>query len=180
MRLFIGLSPPANVRARLAALARGIPGARWVAPENLHITLAFVGEVGGGAAREIAGSLETIRNPCFGIDIHGVGHFGEFRRARSVWAGVERSEPLDRLRMSVLRRLDRAGFPFERRRYRPHVTLARLRDEAGHHLANFLSEHGLLRISGVPVEAVTLFRSHLSAAGASYEACRHYPLVPAG
>lgn len=176
MRVFVGIDLPGRTRARLAVLERGIPAARWVAPGNYHLTLAFIGEADAGLCRDIAAALGTLRDPPFAIELRGVGHFGPLRQARSLWAGVAPSEALERLQAAVRQRLRDAGCALPRKRFRPHVTLARLRGETGHHLANFLAEHSLLHIPDVPVTAVTLYESRLSAGGARYEALHSVPL----
>ena len=177
MRLFVGLDLPSPTRAALAGLRRGIPGARWIDPEELHLTLAFIGEVDGAAARDIAASLATLHAPAFAVGIAGVGHFGSLRRARAVWAGIVPCPPLGRLRQAVCRRLELAGMRLERRRFQPHVTLARIRGETGHHLADFMAEHSLLRLPEFAVESVTLFESHLRPEGATYRALAGFALA---
>ena len=176
MRLFVGLELPDDIRGQLGKLRRGIPGARWLDPDQLHMTLAFIGDKDVLAARDIVDSLITLDPPTFLLEISGVGHFGSLRQARTVWAGVETSEPLLRLRKGVVRRLALADVAVERRKFHPHVTLARVRGETGHHLANFLAEHSLLRLPAFPVEAFTLFESHLRPEGAVYEVVEEFPL----
>ncbi len=176
MRLFVGLALPTGVKTALGALERGIPGARWLDPDQLHLTLAFIGEVDGASAGDIADSLASLKHSAFDVEIVGVGHFGALRRARTVWAGVAPSEPLKHLRKGVVRRLELANATVERRRFHPHVTLARIRGETGHHLADFMAEHSLLRLPAFTAESFTLFESHLLPAGAAYEALATYPL----
>lgn len=176
MRVFAALGFPAPVRARLLALQRGIPGARWVRGDDLHLTLGFFGELDGSAVRDLDEALASLRAEPFSMDIQGVGYFGELRKARTLWAGVVRSDPLARLRASVQRCAEIAGIRVERRRFRPHVTLARLRGETGHHLANFLAEHSLLCIPGIPVEEVALYESITGGEGSVYRPVCVYPL----
>lgn len=73
MRLFVALSLPEPVREALSALANGLPGARWVPPENMHLTLRFIGEVDGRDARDVDDALAAIRMPGFDLKIAGVG-----------------------------------------------------------------------------------------------------------
>src|SRR3546814_10299786 len=63
LRLFIALPLPEDIRGRLAGICNGVPGARWVAPENMHLTLRFIGEVGHGEADDIDAALSTMRVP---------------------------------------------------------------------------------------------------------------------
>ena len=175
MRLFVGLELPEDIRRQLGELRRGIPGARWLDPDQLHMTLAFIGDTDANSACNITDSLFALHPPAFELEISGVGHFGSLRRARTVWAGVVTSEPLTRLRKGVVRRLALADVAVERRRFHPHVTLARIRGETGHHLANFLAEHSLMRLPAFPVAAFTLFESRLRPEGAAYEALETFP-----
>ena len=101
MRLFIALSLPEEVRERLSLLAGGLPGARWVAPESLHLTLRFVGEVDAPQAHDLDDVLSTIDLPEFELTLRGLGTFDEGRRLRSLWAGVEPNETLLRLQAKV-------------------------------------------------------------------------------
>jgi 2'-5' RNA ligase len=145
LRLFVAIGLPDRVRQRLTALERGIPGARWLPPENMHLTLRFIGEVNEGLAEDAASALSHVHAPAFSLTLAGVGHFGHLQRASAVWAGVEACPPLVRLRDNVESALVRAGFRPEGRKFKPHVTLARIRGETGHHLANFLAEHSTFR-----------------------------------
>ena len=127
MRLFVALDLPWGLRDALFHLAGGIPGARWIPPENYHLTLRFIGEVPPTCAEEIDLALTTLRARKLSLTIAGVGCFSKAGRQTQLWAGVERSEALDRLQAKIENALQRAGLEPERRRFTPHVTLARLR-----------------------------------------------------
>lgn len=144
--------------------------------ENLHITLAFIGEIDHGTVEAVDESLAEVSQPAFDIELTGAGHFQEFPQRTVVLVGVSPSEPLTRLRSSVLRRLEVAGVSLPRRRFRPHVTLARIKGDTGHHLANFVAEHNLLRIPAIPMNSFTLFESVLSKEGATHHVIQQYPL----
>ncbi|MXY38545.1 MAG: RNA 2',3'-cyclic phosphodiesterase [Rhodospirillaceae bacterium] len=176
LRLFVGLGLPEDLRDTLAMLERGIPGARWIESDNYHITLRFIGEVAENQAEDIDSALAGVQAAPFALSLAGVGHFGKLRKARSVWAGVEANEALDRLQAGVGSAIVRAGFPAEARKFRPHVTLARIKGETGHHVANFLSEHGDFRAPPFEVRAFILYESQLTRHGAMYRALQSYPL----
>ncbi len=141
IRLFVGLQLPEAVRERLAGLAHPLPRARWVARDNLHLTLRFIGAVDGAAAADIDDALARIAVPSFEITIAGDGQFDSRGRARALWAGVERSETLRALYGKIEQALKRAGQPPEGRRFSPHVTLARLRDVPLAKVAPFVASH---------------------------------------
>ncbi len=180
IRLFVGLDLPETLRDTLSMLERGIPGGRWVESDNYHVTLRFVGEVPEDRAEDIDAALGAVRAPPFALSLAGVGHFGKLRKARSVWAGVEANAALARLQASVESAVVRAGFPAEARKFRPHVTLARIGGETGgetgHHVANFLSEHGDFRAPPFEVGDFILYESRLTRHGAMYRPLRRYAL----
>jgi len=176
IRLFVGLDLPEDLRETLSMMERGIPGARWIDSDNYHVTLRFIGEVAENEAEDIDSALAGIRARQFSLALAGVGHFGKLRSARSIWAGVEPSPALKHLQAKVESAIVRAGFPAEERRFRPHITLARIKGETGHHLANFLSEHGDFRVPPFPVTAFHLYQSRLSRSGAAYEIICSYAL----
>lgn len=180
MRLFIALSLPEEVREVLASIGAGVPGARWVQEDNLHLTLRFLGEVDNHLAADVDDMLHAIDARGFELTIAGVGVFTEGRRINALWAGVQPNEALARLQAKVDQAVVRAGVAPERRKFRPHVTLARGRIENGPKLEQFLVQHALIRIGPVPVEEFTLFSSHLQAGGALYAPEVVYPLEPRG
>jgi 2'-5' RNA ligase len=176
IRLFVGLELPPGVATTLSGLAAGIPGARWVEPHNLHITLRFIGEVEEGVAHDIHDALAELAAPAFDVAIRGVGLFGG-RTPNALYAGIERSEALVRLHDKVESTVVRTGQPPEPRKFTPHITLARLKASPPPRLQAFLSAHGLLRAGPWRADAFTLFRSHLGRGGAEYEALESYPLA---
>src|SRR5690554_3003339 len=176
-RLFIALSLPDEVRERLSSLGGGVPGARWVAPENLHLTLRFLGEVDNGLARDIDDALHQVDAPPFELILSGLGAFTEGKRTiTALWAGIETNDALARLQAKVEQAAIRAGLPPERRKFKPHVTLARGRIENGPKLEQFLTGHSLLRIGPIQIDSFTLFSSHFQPSGAIYSPEVTYPL----
>lgn len=176
MRLFVALDLPSALRTRLSFLAGGLPGVRWVPPENYHITLRFIGELPRFRAEEVDHALATLRAPGFTLTLGGVGTFEKAGRVASLWVGVDRNPALDHLQAKVETALQRAGVERERRRYVPHVTLARLDGAPLHKVAEWVQSHNLFRSEKVPVEHFTLFSSRLGKEQAVYEPEVEYPL----
>lgn len=169
MRLFVALSLPEEVRERLAGLATGgIPGARWVAPENLHITLRFVGEVDGHGARDLDDCLGAIDAPAFELAIRGLGAFGEGPKLRALYAGVAPNPALVHLQAKVASAIARAGLAPDRQKFRPHVTLARFKGDPGPKLGSFIAEKSPLALDPFPVDRFILYSSVLGAEGPHY------------
>ena len=177
MRLFVGLDLPWPLRNRLSLLGGGIPGARWVPEENYHVTLRFIGEVAAHQAEEIDHALAGLRARGFPLVLAGVGTFSRAGRETTLWVGVERSPQLDLLQSKIETALQRAGLEPERRRFAPHVTLARLDNPAQAKLAAFVQANNLFRAEPVPVEHFTLFSSRLGKEASVYTAEVDYALT---
>ena len=176
MRLFIALELPPAVRQDLAQLCHGIPGARWVAEENFHLTLRFLGELDGGQARDVDTALAAVRAEGFSLCLSGLGQFGDGRKLRALWVGVEANDSLRQLQQRVENSVVAAGLPREGRKYRPHVTLARFKSNPGEKFGMYLASHSLFRAGPWPIESFTLFSSFLGHGGPSYRAEAVYSL----
>ena len=176
MRLFVAITLPEDLRSSLGDLCSGLPGARWVAPENLHLTLRFIGEVEGHEAEDIDAALSGIRCERFFLTLAGVGDFGDGKRLRSVWVGVEPNGTLERLQAKVEQAIQRAGQPPEKRKFKPHVTLARFKSNPGGKLQSYFAERSLFRAPPFEVSEFTLYSSYLSHEGAIYSPEAVYPL----
>ena len=177
MRLFVGLDLPWELRERLSLLAGGIPGARWLPPENYHITLRFIGEVAAHQAEEIDLALAGLRARGFSLSLTGVGTFEKAGRPVALWVGVERNAQLDLLQSKIETACQRSGLEPERRRFSPHVTLARLDNALGPKLVAYLQSNNLFRSDPVPVEHFTLFSSRLGKEASVYTAEVEYALA---
>lgn len=176
IRLFVALPLPPALSDHLAALAHGLPGARWVEPERMHLTLRFIGEVNGAQADDIADALDTIHMPDFDLELRGLGTFTEKRGPAVLWAGVRPNEALARLRGKVENALVRVGLPPERRKFHPHVTLART-VAADDGLIRFLSHRGDWLGEPFRVTEFVLYSSFLGhGSGAIYTEEAVYPL----
>jgi RNA 2',3'-cyclic 3'-phosphodiesterase len=177
MRLFVALDLPWSLRERLSFLSGGLPGARWVPPENLHCTLRFIGEVPGWRAEEIDAALAGLRAPGFSLSLSGTGVFSRGGKPVTLYAGVERRPELDHLQAKVEMALQRTGLEPERRRFAPHVTLARVEAVAEPRLAAWVQANNLFRAEPVPVEHFTLFSSRLGKEASAYTAEVEYGLA---
>ena len=177
MRLFVALDLPWELRQRVAMLAgAGIPGARWVPPENYHITLRFIGETPAFRAEEIDHTLASLKARCFDLTLAGVGTFARSGRTTQLWVGVERNPQLDHLQNKIETALQRLGLEPERRRFAPHLTLARLDNTVESKLVSFVQAHNLFRSDPVPIEHFTLFSSQLGKEQSVYTAEVDYAL----
>lgn len=178
IRLFVALEIPEAIRDRLASLGGGVPGARWMSGDQLHLTLRFIGEVAENVAHDIDDTLVGLRTPAFTLELAGVGEFGG-KTPRALWAGVRSNDALMHLQRKIETALQRIGLPAEERKFSPHVTLARMKGAPREKVIAFLAHHALYASGPFAVNQFVLFSSHLSSNGSIYHAERVYPLTPA-
>jgi RNA 2',3'-cyclic 3'-phosphodiesterase len=138
-RLFTALEIPAEIRAELALLRGGIFGAHWIEPENFHITLRFIGDVGKGVARAVDETLGAIRRPRLKIEFEALSWFGA-DKPRAIVVKMRATPPLVELQGEHERRMRLVGLDPETRKFTPHVTLARLRGASPLAVADYLGQ----------------------------------------
>ncbi|MGE4062396.1 MAG: RNA 2',3'-cyclic phosphodiesterase [Rhodospirillaceae bacterium] len=176
MRLFVALALPDGIIARLHMMCSGIPGARWVEPENMHITLRFIGEVDEPTAEEINFNLSQIEAPAFDLELQGLNTFGQGYKAHTLWVGVPATADLTHLQKKVDSAVIRAGVPPEERTFTPHVTLARMNKPEPGRLQSFIEGNNLFKAGPFTVEDFTLFESRTGKGGPVYTALEDYAL----
>lgn len=174
-RLFTAVEVPTYIVQALASLRGGLPGARWIDPENYHLTLRFIGDVDDTVAHEVASMLGRIRRGAFELQFEGLSSFGG-RKPRAVVATLSPSQPLIEVQAEQERMMQRIGLEPEGRKYIPHVTLARLRDSSSRQVAEYLAARGLFRTSPFRVSRFVLFSSRDSVGGGPYVVEEAYPL----
>jgi len=177
MRLFVAIPVPDDLRRRLLTISTGVRGARWVRPEGMHITLYFIGETDRERARDLDAELEDIHMPEFELTCRGLGYFERGSKIHSIWAAIEQSEALIYLQGKVETAAVRAGFPREARKYKPHITLARLKHGRADDVGPWIEAHDGFLVDPFTVEKFVLFRSHLAREGAMYEPLVDYDLA---
>jgi 2'-5' RNA ligase len=178
MRCFLAIAVPGPIAQRLTEVAGRLRAGRALPPENLHLTLAFLGEQERPAVEELHFALDRLRQQAFEIVFGPLGTFGN--PPASVHAEVRPSPGLDALHRSVHGAVHAAGIALERRRFRPHVTIARLArklapDEVAA-VTKFLGNHAASPLPGFTADALTLFRSWTRPEGSIYEPLAEYPL----
>ncbi|WP_456620784.1 MULTISPECIES: RNA 2',3'-cyclic phosphodiesterase [unclassified Bradyrhizobium] len=166
-RLFTGLEIPAEVGQTLSNLRGGLPGARWIDPENYHVTLRFIGDIDGISANEIASMLFRVNRKPFEVKVQGLMSFGG-RKPRAVVATIAPSKPLIELQAELERMMQRIGLDPEGRKFIPHVTLARLHDASDQDVADYLSLRGYFPSKAFMAERFVLFSSRASTGGGPY------------
>lgn len=166
-RLFSAIEIPSSVAERLTLLRSGLSGARWIDPENYHLTLRFIGDVDGATARDFTLALSGIEIPSFELRLNGLGSFGG-RKPRAIFAGIAPSEGLEALQRANERAAREAGLPPEGRNFKPHVTLARLRGARADAVAAYLERQGGVGAEPFSVSRFVLYSSRNSVGGGPY------------
>ncbi len=176
IRAFVALELPAALRAALAhtiaGLARAVPAIRWVDPAHTHLTLRFL----GWTTRERLAVLErrlavlAAETPALGSHVGGLGLFPPSGRARVLWIGITLPPAGEALQAACETAAVEAGFPPERRQYKPHLTLGRWRDPSAR------PKLPAVDLGPVALDRLVLFRSELRRGGAEYTPLSTFPL----
>lgn len=176
-RLFTGLEVPRDVGFALSLKRGGLPGAHWIDPENYHITLRYIGDVDFRTAQEISGVLErSCSTASVQIRLTHMDVFGG-NRPRALFAGVEGNADLNRLQGGQERALQQIGLMPDRRKFAPHVTLARLRGTSARGMAQFMAEAMWFEPLLFSATRFVLFSSRESAGGGPYLVEQCYDLA---
>ena len=176
-RLFVAIDLPEQIKAETASFGRTLTGARWVPPEQLHLTLRFIGDTDEETFQGIRSALGSIGGAPFPLALRGTGHFPPGKEARVLWIGMEENPELAELQRRVERSVVAAGIAAEARRFSPHLTIARLRNTPPEELRNWEQRHAAVRYPVFPVEEFHLYSSILTRDGAIHRREATYPLA---
>lgn len=171
-RLFVGLRFSGIITHGLKDLQGGMNGANWVTVDNLHLTLRFIGECDNSLVNDILLELTKLRSNCFNIQLNGVNHFKNKGRVKSLWVGVVENSNLVNLRIEIDSLLQKINIEPERKAFKPHVTLAKLKDIRLSDLAYFEQINNLYRSDQILIRHITIFQS-MSVKGRS----KYFPIV---
>lgn len=185
LRTFVAVEINAAIRKEAVALIDALSGtmadAKWVEPENLHVTLKFLGDV---HEREIAEVCQAVAQGAaqiepFDLEIRGAGAFPTAARPRAVWLGAGEGESqMIRLHDHIEAALAELGYREEHRRYQTHVTIGRVRGvgPAIAELGRQIAEYAEFEAGRLNVQKVTVFSSELTSDGPIYEVLGRLPL----
>ena len=176
-RLFVAVDIPPEMREHITSICHGLPNTRWVPPEQIHLTIRFIGEVEGTIFNRISSSLAEVSSDPPLLKIQGIGHFPPRRSPRVLWIGVEYNEMLIRLRNRIESNLVKKGLTPEGRKFSPHITIARLKNPPIKKVADFMAAHSLFSLPPFPIEEFHLYSSILSSSGAIHQIEETYPLL---
>lgn len=176
-RIFIGIFLPETFQESLSSLCFGVSGMKWTKPENLHITLKFIGEVENRLFEEISESLYDAKFKPFIVKVKGIGTF-QNKFNQLIWAGLEQSEEILELYKKIEKMLSKFGIPKEKREYLPHVTLGRGKNVRQEKIQEYTMLHNdfFLPIP-IVVESFQLISSNLKPSGSVYTIENEYPAI---
>ena len=187
MRCFIAIDIDEQIRKALADLQQELQGkadikrgdAKWVNPDNIHLTLKFLGEIKDEQIMDICNITGDVagRHKAFELDIESVGHFGG-KSARVLWVGTGQNvDKLLQLQQDLEQQLDLAGWPKEARKFSGHLTLCRIRNaRAGAKLAQLAREYKDYELGTMPADSVSVYQSQLTPQGPIYTVLGRYEL----
>jgi 2'-5' RNA ligase len=174
MRLFVALEIPTAVRENLADLLKTLravlPQTRWVRPENLHVTLKFMGAMPETKLAAIRSALAGVRcDQPVTVDFRGLGFFPDGKHPRVFWAGIEASENLKTLVADIEKTTEKLGSPREQRPFSPHLTLARFEHpQLPEKLRAAIQENLARDLGSLRTNQFHLIESKLKPSGAEY------------
>jgi 2'-5' RNA ligase len=165
-RLFVAIDLPGSTRQLLARIDPQIRGVRWIEPTQMHLTLAFFGDVAGDVELPLQEKLGAIEFGAFFLPVMSVGTFSAKGAPKIVWIGVGKAHPhLFQIHKRVHEAALAAGLEPELRPWHPHITIARCRDVAPQSLRKFLQLNEDLDAGMIRVDAFHLYSSKLTTAG---------------
>ena len=174
-RLFAALPIPRDISDQLVPLCRKVSGASWRPTENHHITLRFFGEMDGRLAEDLDHEISLIEAPQMELELTGTGHFGG-NDPTALWAGVRDHPDLTRLAANCERAARRVGLNRDKRKFRPHITLAYCHGTPVSEAMAFHQRHAAFRAGPFWVDRFHLYSSHMGKGPSRYEAEADYPL----
>jgi len=165
---------PVAIKKKVASFIGEIPNARWIKPDNYHITIRFIGSVENWQTYEIDSMMKTISFMPFSIKIKEFDFFIKPHRRTKILLKIEKSSHLKELREKIESAIYRCGFNSERRKFIPHITLARINKINKLHLQEFLKNKSPINLSEIYIDRFVLFQSHIGKLGANYQKICEY------
>lgn len=175
-RLFIAIEMSEEVKSAFAGLPLELSGGRRVPADQVHLTLAFLGEQEEVLIDRLKEELAQVREEAFQLRFAGFGTFPRGSRPRVLWAGIEPEPRLDRLQRRVSEAVQRCHVALEDRPFSPHITLARFRQSHGDGAAGRRRDSLHYAVPVLPVHEFVLFQSRLTANGAIHTVLARFPL----
>lgn len=184
VRSFIAIELPKTVKSALAELQIEFKkcgtDVRWVKPDNIHLTLKFLGSID---EKNVDNIVEIIKEICnrynmFTLEVKGIGVFPNIRSPRVLWVSINGNSVLAELQREIEDGMASLGFESESRRFTPHLTLGRFRSSIGKEgFLEAIKLHGKDSFGSINVKYISLMRSDLNPAGAQHTKITEVPLI---
>ncbi len=175
VRAFVALVLNEAIRKELDGIQRRLSTidvrVSWVKPDNIHLTLIFMGNVPTNGVIGVTRVMDAVAAgaPPFSYDVNGLGYFGSSRSPRTIWAGARRTPVLSALRQDLCSSLTDSDIPLDIRNFKAHLTLGRVRTKHGaSELAETVRSLAGTSFGRVPVDAMLLVKSDLKPSGPEY------------
>lgn len=173
-RLFVAIRLPEIVIDALIDTMEAVENARWQDEEQLHLTLAFLGDVAESDIGDVVSALAAVEFAPFSLTVSGTGHFERKGLVHSLWAGIEDEPALTGLQKRIASACRPLAPDMPSRRFVPHITLARFSRHSAD-IPAWLAQNAALKLAPFPVTGFALFESHLSHGPARYEVVEEFP-----
>ena len=185
IRSFIAIELPEETRKTLSAvqeeLKRSGAGVRWVRPSSIHLTLKFLGNINPAQVENIASVMVQVvqDEPPIGLLLGGLGAFPSQRKPRVIWVGLKGEvQRLGQIQARLENGLEPLGFTREKRPFRPHLTIGRIKDRRRlHSLVDAMTALELPQFNSFDADEIILYKSDLRPTGAIYTKLRRMPLA---
>ena len=180
IRLFAGIDLPDTVKKQLQTLQCGLPTALWRAPEKMHLTLRFIGNLDEQIAEEVLKELRYIRFPAFHLSLKGVGYFERSGIPHHIWAGVDEDKAIRELQAKIDGAVKKAGAgQADRFKFTPHVTLGKLFGATRDDVFGYIQANNLFHGDTFEAGSFTLYQSiaRENGEGKYYKEIEEFPLM---
>ena len=187
-RVFIAIELPADIQRLLENISRDLQDKlrscpiKWVPINSIHITIKFLGDVSASNLKVLTGILasEASRHHPFTMNSGGLGAFPNLRRPRVIWVGMQAPDNLNALQKGVETGMNELGYPPEDRQFSPHLTLARISNNATPEMVNQIGSTLVVShvesLGSFSLTSIHVFRSELKPTGAVYTRLFSAPL----
>ncbi len=177
IRLFVAINLPTNLADQIDMLCFGIPGARWISPEDYHLTLSFIGEVDHYTFNDIKNCLSNLQCNSFFLKPIEIGCFYARGRPKILNVSFEKNPAINQLRKKINYNLSLKNISMHKKKFVPHVTIARLSNTPANRVATFLQSASLPNTDPIQINSFHLYSSQLTKNGSVYQIEESYPLV---
>ncbi|MDA8430017.1 MAG: RNA 2',3'-cyclic phosphodiesterase [Geobacteraceae bacterium] len=175
MRSFIAIELPPEIKKALNALRSEIAGVHWLPPEQLHLTLLFLGDIAADQLEQLSHCLLLVKAAPFRLRVTSTGCFPNPRSPRVLWVGLQRQTALERLAAQVRSAATSCGIVPEKRPFSPHITMARIKRPEPCDISSYLNQCLHKKIPEFNVQGFVLCHSTLTQQGAVHQPLSLFP-----